>query len=86
MPKIEICESKDWVSDSRTYALAWGLPGVILIIGMAAWEGLFSKGSHSYDEGYALIKCCGRGEYCDVCLSAAASVVKVGLRPPLQER
>ncbi len=34
MSKIEICESKDWVSDSRTYALAWGLPGVILIIGI----------------------------------------------------
>ena len=34
MPKIEICESKDWVSDSRTYALAWGLPGVILMIGI----------------------------------------------------
>ena len=25
---------KDWVSDSRTYALAWGLPGVILIVGI----------------------------------------------------
>jgi len=34
MSKIEICESKDWVSDSRTYALAWGLPGIILIIGI----------------------------------------------------
>lgn len=34
MSKKEICESKDWVSDSRIYALAWGLPGVILIIGI----------------------------------------------------
>jgi len=34
MPKIESCESKDWVSDSRAYAFAWGLPGVILIIGI----------------------------------------------------
>ena len=34
MAKIESCESSDWVSDSRTYALAWGLPGVILIVGI----------------------------------------------------
>ena len=34
MPKIKSCESKDWVSDSLAYAFAWGLPGVILIIGI----------------------------------------------------
>lgn len=34
MAKIKSCESKDWVSDSRTYAFAWGLPGVILIMGI----------------------------------------------------
>ena len=26
--------SQDWVSDSRTFALAWGLPGMILIVGI----------------------------------------------------
>jgi len=34
MPSSECCESKDWVSDSRTYAVLWGLPGVILIVGI----------------------------------------------------
>jgi len=34
MPKIEVYESRDWVSDSRTYSLVWGLPGVILIVGI----------------------------------------------------
>ena len=32
MPKIESCQ--DWVSDTRIYALAWGLPGVILVVGI----------------------------------------------------
>lgn len=34
MPSSECCESNDWVSDSRTYAVVWGLPGVILIVGI----------------------------------------------------
>jgi len=34
MTNIESCESRDWVSDSRTYAIVWGLPGVILIFGI----------------------------------------------------
>jgi len=34
MPKIEFYEARDWVSDSRTLAVAWGLPGMILIIGI----------------------------------------------------
>ena len=33
MPNKESCESRDWVSDSRTYAIVWGLLGVILIVG-----------------------------------------------------
>ena len=33
MPSSECGESKDWVSDSSTFAVVWGLPGVILIVG-----------------------------------------------------
>ncbi|HBP87623.1 MAG TPA: hypothetical protein PKK23_14790 [Nitrospirales bacterium] len=34
MPNREFCESKDWISDSYTYALLWGLPGALLIVGV----------------------------------------------------
>jgi len=34
MRKMEFWKSTDWVSDSRAFAVAWGLPGVILIIGI----------------------------------------------------
>ncbi|MDH3690225.1 MAG: hypothetical protein OEU36_12180 [Gammaproteobacteria bacterium] len=29
----EVCQRKDWVSDHRSYAVAWGLPTAGLIIG-----------------------------------------------------
>ncbi len=34
MTNMESCESKDWVSDARSFALAWGVPVVILMIGI----------------------------------------------------
>ncbi|MBA3966047.1 MAG: hypothetical protein H0X47_09775 [Nitrospirales bacterium] len=49
MPSRESLESKDWVSDSYTYALLWGLPGVLLLVGIfvdpftrtVMWTGAF---------------------------------------------
>ena len=34
MVTSESCQHKDWVSNSRSYMLAWGLPGIILISGI----------------------------------------------------
>ena len=30
----ESCQSKDWVSDPRSYVIAWGLPGIMLLVGI----------------------------------------------------
>ncbi|MCA9470037.1 MAG: hypothetical protein KC643_31955 [Nitrospira sp.] len=34
MSSAESCQSKDWVSDPRSYVLAWGLPAIVLIVGI----------------------------------------------------
>ena len=34
MPRPESCQHEDWVSNSRAYLLAWGLPGIILVAGI----------------------------------------------------
>lgn len=34
MAKFGSCKSRDWVSDYRVFAVAWGLPGIILMIGI----------------------------------------------------
>ena len=34
MPKLESCQSRDWVSDSHAFAVAWGVPGIIFMIGI----------------------------------------------------
>ncbi len=34
MSSLESCQSKDWVSDPRSYVMAWGLPGIILVVGV----------------------------------------------------
>ena len=34
MMSAESCQSKDWVSDPRSYVPAWGIPGMMLLVGM----------------------------------------------------
>lgn len=34
MTSPESCQSKDWVSDPRSYVIAWGLPRVLLLVGI----------------------------------------------------
>ncbi len=34
MMSTESCQSKDWVSDPRSYVIAWGIPAMMLLVGM----------------------------------------------------